>query len=138
MVVHLSTMWMDTKLIIKEANMKVLEFYDGTKTYMYPNMKLATPEVVLADFPAILAFKHVIETDENGQVLFAVENFSAMRSRYNIDKNLTDDEALEAIQEIINATPEPVLDDNTRIADALEDLVVLNMPDEEVQKCLKH
>ena len=111
--------------------MKILEFYDGTKTYMYPNMKLATPEVVLADFPAILAFKHVIETDENGQVLFAVENFSAMRSRYNIDKNLTDDEALEAIQEIINTEPEPVLDDNTRIADALEDLVVLNMPDEE-------
>ena len=98
---------------------------------MYPNMKLATPEVVLADFPAILAFKHVIETDENGQVLFAVENFSAMRSRYNIDTTLTDDEALEAIQEIINAEPEPVLDDNTRIADALEDLVVLNMPDEE-------
>ena len=111
--------------------MKVLEFYDGTKTYMYPNMKLATPEVVLADFPAILTFKHVIETDENGQVLFAVENFSAMRSRYNIDKTLGDDETLEAIQEIINAEPEPVLDDNTRIADALEDLVVLNMPDEE-------
>lgn len=111
--------------------MKVLEFYDGTKTYMYPNMKLATPEVVLADFPAILAFKHVIETDENGQVLFAVENFSAMRSRYNIDTTLTDDEALEAIQEIINSEPEPVLDDNTRIADALEDLVVLNLPDEE-------
>ena len=111
--------------------MKVLEFYDGTKTYMYPNMKLATPEVVLADFPAILTFKHVIETDENGQVLFAVENFSAMRSRYNTDKTLGDDEALEAIQEIINAEPEPVLDDNTRIADALEDLVVLNMPDEE-------
>jgi hypothetical protein len=111
--------------------MKVLEFYDGTKTYMYPNMKLATPEVVLADFPAILTFKHVIETDENGQVLFAVENFSAMRSRYNIDKTLGDDEALAAIQEIINTEPEPVLDNDTRIADALEDLVVLNMPDEE-------
>lgn len=111
--------------------MKVLEFYDGTKTYMYPNMKLATPEVVLADFPAILTFKHVIETDENGQVCFAIENFSAMRSRYNIDRNLTDEEALAAITEIINAEPEPVLDDNTRIADALEDLVVLNMPDEE-------
>ncbi len=111
--------------------MKVLEFYDGTKTYMYPNMKLATPEVVLADFPAILTFKHVIETDEAGQVLFAVENFAAMKSRYNIDKTLGDDEALAAIQEIINTEPEPVLDDNTRIADALEDLVVLNMPDEE-------
>lgn len=111
--------------------MKVLEIYDGTKTYMYPNMKLATPEVVLADFPAILTFPHVIETDEGGQVLFAVENLSAMRSRYNIDKELTNEAALEAITEIINAEPEPVIDDNTRIADALEDLVVLSMPDEE-------
>lgn len=111
--------------------MKVLEFYDGTKTYMYPNMKLATPQTVLADFPAILTFKHVIETDEAGEVLFAVENFSAMKSRYSIDKSLGDNEALAAIQEIMNTEPEPVLDDNTRIADALEDLVVLNMPDEE-------
>lgn len=111
--------------------MKVLEFYDGTKTYMYPNMKLATPQIMQADYPAILAFPHVIETDENGQVCFAIENFSAMRSRYNIDRNLTNEEALEAITEIINTEPEPVIDDNTRIADALEDLVVLGMPDEE-------
>lgn len=111
--------------------MKKLEFYDGTKTYMYPNMKLATPEVVLADFPAILAFKHVIETDEAGQVFFAIENFEAMKSRYNIDRTLEDDEALQTIQAIINEEPEPVLDNDTRIADALEDLVVLNLPDEE-------
>lgn len=112
--------------------MKVLEFYDGTKTYMYPNMKLATPEIMQRDYPAILAFRHVIETDEAGQVCFAIENFSAMKSRYNIDPTLGDNEALAAIQEIMNTEPEPVLDDNTRIADALEDLVVLNMPDEEV------
>lgn len=111
--------------------MKVLEFYDGTKTYMYPNMKIATPQQVLADFPAILTFRHAIETDEAGEVLFAVENFSAMKSRYNIDKNLTDEEALAEIQEIMNTEPEPMIDDNTRIADALEDLVVINMPDEE-------
>ena len=113
--------------------MKVLEFYTGEKTYMYPNMKLATPEVVLADFPAILTFKHVIETDEGGQVLFAVENFSAMRTRYEIDSSKGDDEALAEIQEIMNADPvvEPVYDDTTRIADALEDLVTLQLPDEE-------
>lgn len=111
--------------------MKVLEFYDGTKTYMYPNMKLATPQVMQNDYPAILAFRHVIETDENGEVCFAIENFSAMRTRYNIDKSLGEAEALAQIQELMNEEPEPVLDDNTRIADALEDLVVLNMPDEE-------
>ena len=111
--------------------MKKLELYDGTKTYMYPNMKLATPDVMQADYPAILAFPHVIETDEAGQVCFAIENLSAMRSRYNIDTTLTNEEAIEAIEEIINTEPEPELDNQTRIADALEDLVVLNLPDEE-------
>lgn len=113
--------------------MKVLEFYDGTKTYMYPNMKVATPEVMQRDYPAILAFRHVIETDEAGEVCFAIENFSAMKSRYNIDNTLTDEEALAALQEAINVVPEEEtqIDDQTRIADALEDLVVLNMPDEE-------
>ena len=112
--------------------MKVLEFYTGNKTYMYPNGELATPERVLADFPAILQFKHCIETDENGQVFMAIENFSAMRTMYNIDPSLSDEAALVAIQEIMNTSPEPTVSDETRIADALEDLVVLNMPDEEV------
>lgn len=112
--------------------MKILEFYTGEKDYMYPNGELATRERVLTDFPAILSFKHCIETDENSQVMFAVNNFSAMRTMYNIDKTLSDEDALIAIQNIMNAEPEEFIDDNTRIADALEDLVVLNMPDEEV------
>lgn len=114
--------------------MIVLEFYNSTKTYMYPNGELATPERLQQDFPAVTAFKHVIETDENGEVCYAVTNFSAMRTRYEIDKNISDDAALQAIQDIMN-TPENTsvgIDDQTRIADALEDLVVLNMPDEEV------
>ena len=112
---------------------KVLEFYTGNKTYMYPNGDIATPERLQDDFQAITTFKHVIETDENREVCFAVENFAAMKSFYNIDPSLSDNDALAAIQEIINAPdPEPGIADETRIADALEDLVVLNMPDEEV------
>lgn len=113
--------------------MRKLEFYDGTKTYMYPNMKVATPETLLADYPALAVFKHAIETDENGQVCFAIENFSAMRSRHGIGSELSDEEALTAIEEILNNPVEvTTIADETRIADALEDLVVLNMPDEEV------
>lgn len=111
--------------------MKHFEIYDGTKTFMYPNMTLATPEKVQQDFPAILTFKHIIETDENGEVLFAVENFSAMRTRYNIDKDLTDAEALEQLTQLLNKESKPYIDEQTRIADALEDLVVLQLPDEE-------
>ena len=86
--------------------MKRLEKYTGEKTYMYPNAALATPERVLADFPAAIAFPHVIETDDNGEVLFAIMNLSAMRAQYGIDTSLSESEAIQAIQDIMN-TPEP-------------------------------
>ena len=86
--------------------MKRLEKYTGEKTYMYPNAALATPERVLADFPAAVAFPHVIETDDNGEVIFAIMNLSAMRAQYGIDASLSESEAIQAIQDIIN-TPEP-------------------------------
>lgn len=113
--------------------MKVLEIYDGTKTYMYPNMALATPQVMMSNYPAILTFKHVIETDEAGQVCFAIENLSAMRSRYDIDKTLSDEEAVQAIQDILNA-PEPEAEPSAeeRIASALEFQNMMSLPDEEV------
>lgn len=111
--------------------MKVLEFYDGTKTYMYPNMRVATPQVMQTDYPAILTFRHVIETDEAGEVCFGIENFSAMKSRYNIDKNLSDNEALEAIQNILNAEPEYEPSAEERIASALEFQNMMALPDEE-------
>lgn len=104
--------------------MKKLEIYDGTKTYMYPNMTLATPQIMLASYPAILKFKHVIETDEAGEVCFAIENLSAMRSRYGIDSTLTEEESVQAIQDIIN-TPEEVSTEPTteeRTATALEEI----------------
>ena len=86
--------------------MKRLEKYTGEKTYMYPNAALATPERVLADFPAAVAFPHVIETDDNGEVIFAIMNLSAMRAQYGIDASLSESEAIQAIQDIMN-TPEP-------------------------------
>ena len=112
--------------------MKKLEFFRNGKTYMYPDGSIASSERILADFPAVGVFPHVIETDENRQVCYAVENFSALRSFYNVSTELNDEEALALLEEKINEEPENGISDNTRIADALEDLVVLNMPDEEV------
>ena len=74
---------------------------------MFPSGALATPDAVLEQFPAILEFAHVIETDENREVLWAVSNLSAMRTQHNIDPALTEAEAIEALQDIINAPPEP-------------------------------
>lgn len=97
--------------------------YTGDETYMYPSSKLATPEVVLADYPSILTFPHIIETDENEQVIYAIQNLSVARSNYEIDPELSEDEAIAKIQEIRN-TPEvieePEPDAAERIAAALE------------------
>lgn len=103
--------------------MKKLEKYTGEKTYMFPTGRLATPEEVQNKFPAALHFAHVVETDENGEVMFGFNNLSAMRSMYQIDKSLSEDEAIAAIEEKIN-TPEPVPEPEPsaeeRIAAALE------------------
>ena len=101
--------------------MKKLEKYTGEKTYMYPNAVLATPERVLADFPAAVAFPHVIETDDNGEVLFAIMNLSAMRSQYDIDASLTEEEAIKTLEDIINTPEEIVVEEDTTTA-ALENI----------------
>ena len=82
-----------------------LTIYDGTRTYMYPNGSLAAPETVCKDFPAILTFPHVVTTDDAEQVFFAVENFAAMRSRNKIPSAYSEEEALAALTEIVNAPP---------------------------------
>ena len=105
-----------------------IEKYTGEKTYMFPNGDLATPEQVLEEFPAILTFPHIIETDESGQVLFAVENLSAARTRHEIDVTLTEDEAIQEIENVRNAPiPEPEVTAEERIASALEFQNLMNM-----------
>ena len=101
--------------------MKYLEKYTGEKTYMYPNAALATPERVLADFPAAVAFPHVIETDANGEVLFAIMNLSTLRTQYEIDSALSEEEAIQAIQDIMN-TPVEVVEKTDPATSALENI----------------
>ena len=113
--------------------MKKVIKYTGDKTFMFPNGGLATPEIVAEQYPAVTAFTHIIETDDNCEVLFAIQNLSAMRNIYNIDASLTEDEAIAKIEEIVN-TPEPESTEVTaeeRIAAALEYQVMASLPDEE-------
>lgn len=114
--------------------MKILEKYTGEKTYMFPNGAIATREAVLEQFPAVLTFAHVVETDESGEVMWAISNLSAMRTLHKIDASLTQEEAIEALQEIINTEPEvdttPSAEE--RIASALEYQVLASMDDVEV------
>jgi len=103
--------------------MKHLKKYvnDG-KTYMFPTARLATPEVILEDYPAILTFTHIIETDAADEVIFAVQNLNALRGMYDIDPELTEDEAISTIQEIINTPPEPPTGQGDPLAGALNSL----------------
>ena len=105
-----------------------IEKYDGSKTYMFPTGHLATPERVKKDYPAVEVFTHIVETDEGGQVMFGIQNLSAVRSQMGIDSSLSEDETIAKIEEIRNAPqpePEPTAED--RIAAALEFQNVLNM-----------
>ena len=114
--------------------MKIIEKYTGNKTYMFPNGALATKQAVLEQFPAALDFVHVVETDENGEVMWAFNNLSAMRTLHKIDKGLSEEQAIAKLQEIINT--EPVVDTTPtpeeRIASALEFQTMMSMPDAQV------
>lgn len=116
--------------------MKKLLIYSNDKTYMFPNGALATPEVMLNKYPAISSFKFVIQTDENMEVIYGISNLSAMRSMYNVERTLSDEEAIAAIEAELNKTPvalegEAVSSAEERIAAALEYQNLLSMEDAE-------
>lgn len=104
--------------------MKYLEKFNLNKMYMFPNGQLATKEKILIDYPAVQYFTFVAETDKAGEVLLALDNLSALRGFYNIDENLSEDEAIEKIEEILN-TPQEISSEPTteeRTAAALEQM----------------
>ena len=105
-----------------------IEIYDGTKTYMFPNSELATFEKIKQKFPAVEVFTHIVETDEQGQVMFAFQNLAAVRTQRGIDPLLSDDEAIARIEELVNA-PQPEAEPTAeeRVAAALEFQNLLNM-----------
>ena len=114
--------------------MTKLEKYTGEKTYMFPTGAIATPEVVYAEYPAAKVFTFVVGTDKNGQVMQSMDNLSVLRDVYSIDEALSEDEAIAAIETIINTPqeetePEPTAEE--RIAAALEYQVMASLPDEE-------
>lgn len=112
--------------------MKILEKYTGERVYMFPNGALATKEAVLGQFPAALTFTFVVTTDENHEVMWGMDNLSGLRSHFNIDSSLSEEEAIAALQEIVNTEPEVSTEATAeeRIAAALEYQVMASLPDE--------
>lgn len=95
-----------------------IEKFDPTKTYMFVDGTLATPEIIRKNNPAIDTFTHVLEL--NGDVVQAIMNLSALRGIYKIDKALTDDEAVLTIETITNTPPPVVISPEERTAAAME------------------
>ena len=57
-------------LALNEATIvKLIRKYTGETTYMFPNGALATKEAVLQNFPSALTFTHIVETDENNEIM---------------------------------------------------------------------
>lgn len=114
--------------------MKKLLIYDRKTTFMYPSGKVATPEVVKADYPACEHFTFVIETNQRKEVIYGFYNLSGLRDSYDIDDSLSDEEAIAQIEEIMN-TPEEVVEGEPsaeeRIAAALEYQNMMSMEDTE-------
>ena len=112
--------------------MKKLERYNGDKVYMFPNGSLGTREAVLQQFPAAESFTFVVTTDSSGEVMLGMDNLSLLRDVYNIAPELTEDEAIAAIEVIINTQPEVSTEATAeeRIAAALEYQVMASLPDE--------
>ena len=112
--------------------MKKLERYTGDKVYMFPNGSLGTREAVLQQFPAAESFTFVVTTDSSGEVMLGMDNLSLLRDVYNIASELTEDEAITAIEGIINTQPKVSTEATAeeRIAAALEYQVMASLPDD--------
>ena len=108
-----------------------LEFYTGEKDYVTPSGVLYNKEKVLEEFPAALTVPFVVETNSKGRVIFGMSALDTLCSVYGIDDELSDDEAIAAIEEIRNTpapNPEPTAEE--RIAAALEYQVITSLHDE--------
>lgn len=112
-----------------------LEIYDKTKTYIFGTGKIATPEVVQKEYPACMLTTFVVGTDEAGESFFSFNSLNKLRTQYGIDSSLTNEEAVVAIETIMN-TPDHKTEKTEatpaeRTAAALELIAMSSLPDVE-------
>lgn len=107
-----------------------LEIYNGEKDYVTPGGVLYNKEKVLQEFPSALTVPFVVETNSKGRVIFGMSALDTLCEVYKISDELSDEEAIAAIEEIRNApAPEPEPTPEERIAAAQELIALTSMPD---------
>lgn len=95
--------------------------YDGETVYMFPNGELATKERMIKEHPAILTFPHYIITDINEEMVTEIIHVGQAKTLYQLDSNLSVEEARKQLELVINQKPEePLPSPEERIAAALE------------------
>lgn len=116
----------------------ILKLYNPTDIYMSPASILMDADRILNDFPAAQSFPHIVHTDDGGEMLYGFYSLSAMKSKYNIDPNLTGAEAVQAIEDAMNAEQEQqeaeaaaYVSPEERIAASLEFQALTSLPDAE-------
>lgn len=114
----------------------IYELYDRNKIYMTPGGTLAPPNWVAEHYPAATQFPFIVETDASHTMMLSMDALAKMKGFHNIDVNLTDAEAVEAVADAIyaqrvaseEAANTPSVEERT--AAALEFIALSNLPDE--------
>lgn len=107
--------------------MKQLIKYDGKTTYIMKDGKLATPDILVKKHPVIYLPDFYIEVEE--LTFLGYHNINVLRSKYEIDDSITEEEAVRAIEDILNNPFSLVPSAEERIAAALEFQSVMLMED---------
>ena len=116
------------------------QIWNKTDNIITPIGEVLSPQDWLARYPMGNILDLVIGGGViNGSFCAAYDAFKAMyEDVIDFSDCETKQDCLDKIQEYEEREPEPepepTIDDVTRMADALEDLVVLNMPDEEEEE----
>lgn len=118
------------------------KIYDNKSDVITPVGETLTAEQWLDRYPWARMTKMIVGGGViNGSVALVFDDYVDMMRKAGCDFSncTTDEEYLAAIENFEDNPPvSNTVDDQTRIADALEDLVVMNMPDENLRAQGRH
>ena len=83
-----------------------LKKYEPKTTYMSPANTVLDAARVKANYPATQYFTFVVQTNKTGEIMYGLYNLASMRDRYDISDDLTEDEAITALEQAMNAERE--------------------------------
>lgn len=86
--------------------MVYMEKYNKEKTYYFQYGGIANYSKIKEIYPAVDDLTYVVTTDFKGQVILKFEILDVVRTELNIDTSLNDDEAIQAILDLLNPIEE--------------------------------